>query len=174
MGVPFGAVRSRGGGGRLEPASVAVLYRGMLSVIITPGNPQRLAGLLAALIPGVVESVIRDVAVVSDGPPELLEALCDATGARRADDLAAAVAKARSDWLLVAPPELRMRDGWVERLADHLRDGGGEARLLGLSQGWLKPRAAGLIIARRTAEGSAQAGLQQLARKLGRGARRLD
>ena len=145
----------------------------MLSVIVTSGNPQRLPGLLAALIPGVVESVVRDVTIVGDGPAELLDALCDATGARLARDLPGAIAGARSDWLMVAPPELRLKDGWVERLADHLREGGGEARLQGRAEGFLKPRATGIIINRAKAEASAKGGLQQLTRKLGVGARRL-
>ena len=145
----------------------------MLSVIVTSGNPQRLPGLLAALIPGVVESVVREVTIVSAGAPQLLEALCDATGARLAAGLAEAVAGARSDWLLVVPPELRLRDGWVERLADHLREGGGAARLHGLSEGLLRRPAQGLVISRAAAAGSAQGGLQGLARKLGRRARRL-
>ncbi|MDB5446854.1 MAG: hypothetical protein JWQ97_2171 [Phenylobacterium sp.] len=145
----------------------------MLSVIVTPGNPERLAGLLAALIRGVVESVVREVFLVGEAPRELLDALCDATGAKLARDLPDAIAQARSDWLMVVPPELRLADGWVERLADHLREGGGEARLEGPSAGFLKPRATGVVIARAKAEASAQGGLQQLARKLGRGARRL-
>lgn len=158
----------------LAPGRRGCSTSAMLSVIVTPGNPQRLAGLLAALIPGVVESVVREVTIVSDGPAELLEALCDATGARLARDLPEAVSRARSDWLMVLPPELRLREGWVERLADHLSAGVGEARLQGVSEGLLKPRAAGVVIARAKAETSAQGGLQQLARKLGRSARRLD
>ena len=145
----------------------------MLSVIVTAGNPERLAGLLAALIPGVVESVVREVILVGEEPAGLLDALCEATGARLAPDLAAAIASARSDWLLVVPPELRLTDGWVERLAGHLREGGGEARLQGVSEGPMRPRARGVVISRAKAAASAKGGLQRLARKLGRGARRI-
>jgi hypothetical protein len=145
----------------------------MLSVIVTPGNPERLAGLLSALVAGVVENVVREVTIVGGGDPELLAALCEASGARVAASLPEAVAGARGDWLLVVPPELRMADGWVERLADHLREGVREARLQGLSEGFLKRRVEGLLIARAAAGRSAQGGLQQLGRQLGRGARRL-
>jgi hypothetical protein len=143
----------------------------MLSVIVTPGDPERVAGLLSALVEGVVENVVRDVAVVGQG--ELLHAVCEASGARLAASLEEAVSGARSEWLLVAPPELRLAEGWVERLADHLRDGGREARLQGLSSGFLRPRAQALVIARTRAATSAQGGLQQLTRQLGPGARRL-
>jgi hypothetical protein len=148
-----------------------MLYRPMLSVIVAPGDPERVAGLLAMLVEGVVGNLVRDVAVVGEG--DLLHAVCEASGASLADDLAQAVSGARSDWLLVVPPELRLGEGWVERLADHLRDGRRDARLQGISEGFLKPRAEGVLIARARAAASAQGGLQRLARDLGRGAPRV-
>src|ERR1700756_3313453 len=146
----------------------------MLSVIVTRGDSSRLAGLLAALTAAAVEGLVRDVQLVGGGDPALLEALCEETGAKVAPDLPQAVAGARSDWLMVVPPDLRLRDGWVERLGDHLRDGGGEARLRGLSEGFLRPPAQGGVVGRAKAAASAQGGLRQLTRKLGRGVRRLD
>jgi hypothetical protein len=145
----------------------------MLSVIVTRGNPAKLAGLLAALTEAAVEGLVRDVTLVEGDDPDLLDALCDATGAKLAADFGQAVAGARGDWLMVVPPELRLKDGWVERLGDHLRDGHGEARFTGLSEGLLRRGPEGVLVRRARAEGSAQSGLQQLARKLGRGARRL-
>jgi hypothetical protein len=146
----------------------------MLSVIVTRGNPARLAGLLAALTQAAVEGLVRDVTLLAGDDPQLLDALCEATGAKLADDFGQAVDRARSDWLMVVPPELRLKDGWVERLGDHLRDGGGEAKLSGLRQGFLRPASQGVVVGRAKAAASAQGGLQQLAGKLGRGARRLD
>lgn len=145
----------------------------MLSVIVTRGNPDRLAGLLAVLVAAAIEGLVRDVQLLEGADPGLLDALCDATGATTVKDLSQAVAAARSDWLLVIPPELRLRDGWVERLGDHLRDGGGEARLKGLAEGFLRRGPEGVLIRRAKARASAQAGFQGLAGKLGRGARRL-
>ena len=81
----------------------------MLSVIVTPGDPERVAGLLSALVPGVVENLVREVAVVGEG--ELLHALCEASGARLIANVPEAVAGARGEWLLIVPPELRMADG---------------------------------------------------------------
>ena len=145
----------------------------MLSVIVTNGNSAKLGGLLAALTAAAVEGLVRDVTLVEGADPALLDALCDATGAKVAADFASAVAGARGDWLLVAPPELRLKDGWVERLSDHLRDGGREARLAGLGGGFLTRAPEALLIGRAKAAGSAQGGLQRLARQLGHGVRRL-
>lgn len=145
----------------------------MLSVIVTRGNPTKLAGLLAALTEAAVEGLVRDVTLVEGEEPDLLDALCEATGAKLAGDFGKAVAGARGDWLLVVPPELRLKDGWVERLGDYLREGVGEARLKGLSEGFLRRAPEGLVVGRAKAAASAQGGLQQLSRKLGRSARRL-
>jgi hypothetical protein len=145
----------------------------MLSVIVTDGDPAKLAGLLAALTEAAVEGLVRDVTLIAGADPSLLDALCEATGANLAADFAGAVAAARSDWLLVAPPELRLTDGWVERLGVHLRDGLGEARLKGMGGGFLRAGPEGVVVRRAKAEASAQGGLQQLARQLGRGARRI-
>ena len=145
----------------------------MLSVVVTRGNPARLAGLLAALTEAAVEGLVRDVTLVAGDDPELLDALCGATGAKLAADLGAAVAGARSDWILLAPPELRLREGWVGRLGDHLRDGGREARLRGLGEGMFRRAPEGVLVGRAEAAALAQGGLQKLSRKLGPGARRL-
>ncbi|HKR87546.1 MAG TPA: hypothetical protein VJS38_05175 [Phenylobacterium sp.] len=145
----------------------------MLSVIVTHGNPVKLAGLLTALTEAAVEGLVRDVTLVEGAEPRLLDALCEATGAKLAADFAQAVAGARGDWLMVVPPDLRLKDGWVERLGDHLRDGPGEARLRGMGEGLFRRAPEGLVVARAKAQASAQGGLQQLSRKLGRGARRI-
>jgi hypothetical protein len=145
----------------------------MLSVIVTRGDPDRLPGLLAALTPAAVAGLVRDVQLVAGADPALLDALCEATGAREAQDLAQAVGRARSDWLMVIPPELRLKDGWTERLSDHLRDGGGAARLEGIGARLLRRRPFGVLISRKAASVSAERGLQGLARQLGRRARRL-
>jgi hypothetical protein len=145
----------------------------MLSVIVTRGDPERLAGLLAQLAAAAVEGLVRDVQLVAGEDLQMLDALCEATGATVAPDLAQAVRQARSELLIVAPPELRLKDGWVERLSDHLRDGGREARLAGLGGGFLTRAPEALLIGRAKAAGSAQGGLQRLARQLGHGVRRL-
>lgn len=145
----------------------------MLSVIVTRGNPAKLAGLLAMLTEAAVEGVVRDVILVGGEDPDLLDALCGATGAKVAADLAQALAGARSDWLLVVPPDLRLQDGWVDRLNDHLREGVREARLKGPSAGLFRRGPEGVVISRAKLKASVQPGAQQLTRKLGPGARRI-
>src|SRR5690606_28995050 len=78
----------------------------MLSVIVTPGDSERLAGLLAALTPAAIEGFVREVRIVSAAQSELLNLLCEETGAEPAADLKQAAAAARSDWLFLAPPDL--------------------------------------------------------------------
>ncbi len=145
----------------------------MLSVIVTRGMPDRLAGLLAALTAAAVEGLVRDVQLLVGEDLPLFEALCEATGATLAADLAEAVGKARGEWLMVVPPELRLKDGWVERLSDHLRDAGGEARLKGVGERLLRPAPQGVLIGRAKAQAAAHGGLRRLSRQLGPKARRL-
>jgi hypothetical protein len=145
----------------------------MLSVIVTRGNPVKLAGLLAMLTEAAVAGVVRDVILVGGDDPALLDALCGATGAKVAADLREAAAGARSDWLLVVPPDLRLQDGWVDRLNDHLREGVREARLKGLSEGLFRRAPEGMLISRAKLAASVQAGAKPLAGKLGPRARRI-
>jgi hypothetical protein len=145
----------------------------MLSVIVTDGSPDRLAGLLTALTAAAVEGLVRDVQLLAGDDAQLLDALCEATGATLAADLAEAIANARGDWLMVVSPELRLRDGWVERLGKHVRDGRGEARLKGLGEGLFFRAPQGVLIERAKAAAAAPGGLRRLARRLGPGARKL-
>ncbi len=126
----------------------------MLSVIVVDGDADRLAGLLAALTPAAVEGLVREVLIATDGPAELLRAVCDHMGAERVADLPSALQAARSDLLLIAQPSFRPKEGWVERLSDHLRNGGRTARLEGLGGRWLKPAPKALIVERTRALGA--------------------
>jgi hypothetical protein len=145
----------------------------MLSVIVTLGDSERLVGLLAALTPAAVEGFVREVRIVAGPPPELMDMLCDETGAEPAANLKQAAAAARSDWLLVVPPELRLRDGWVERLGDHLRSGVREAVLQGQGGGLFQRAPYGLVVTRKAVTSLAHPDLQRLRRNLGRGAARI-
>lgn len=152
----------------------------MLSVIIDAGTAEdRLAGLLAVLTPAAVEGLVREVLVAGPAWSELvadqMDALCDDTGAELAGDVGQAVGRAKSDLLLVLPVAIRFRNGWVERLGDHLRDGGGEAVVWGdRPPGLFARRLYGVIISRSAAAGLVEPDLKGLRGKLGPGARRLD
>ena len=152
----------------------------MLSVIIEAGTAEdRLAGLLAVLTPAAVDGLVREVLVAGPAWSELVadqvDALCDDTGAELAGDLGQAVGRAKSDLLLVLPVAIRFRNGWVERLGDHLRGGGGEAVLSGEKPpGLFARRPYGVIIGKAAAAGLVEPDLKGLRGKLGPGARRLD
>lgn len=149
----------------------------MLSVIVDArAAPDRLAGLLAALTPAAVEGLVREVLVAGAAETEFLAAatgqLCDATGAEEVPDLASAVEQARGDWLLLLPAQIRFREGWVERLHDHLPSGR-PALLQGLKAGGLfGRREEGVLIRREAALGLAT--LDSLRRKQGADRVRLD
>lgn len=152
----------------------------MLSVIIDAGAAEdRLAGLLAVLTPAAVEGLVREVLVAGPAWSELVadqvDALCDDTGAELAGDLGQAIAWAKSDLLLVLPVAIRFRNGWVERLGDHLRDGGREAVLSGEKPpGLFARRPYGVIVGKAEAAALVEPDLKALRGKLGARARRLD
>jgi hypothetical protein len=154
----------------------------MLSVIIdTTDGEDRLAGLLAALTPAAVDGVIREVLVVDEARADAVAAevdvLCEDMGAEMAGDLASAIERAKSDWLLVLPADIRFHNGWIEQLTDHLASGAREAILVGDAKGGLLAglgaRPAGVLVSKAAAAGIRDPDLQGLRRKLGARAVRL-
>ena len=144
----------------------------MLSVIVETGEAaERLPGLLAALTSAAVDGLVREVLIVG-GPADLLDVLREETGAEVAPDLKGAVAAARSGWLLALPASLKLRSDWLSRLGRHLREGGGEALLVG-EGGALSGRAYGVLIGKAAAAGLAAPDLKRLRRLLQRRATRL-
>lgn len=147
----------------------------MLSVIVeTADAGDRLPALLGALTSAAVDGLVREVLIAGGGPPELLAVLREETGAELADDLASAIAAARSDRLLVLPAKIRLKTGWLDALGRHLREGGGEAVIVGEGGGLLRAKVYGVLVARGAAAGLAHPDLKRLGRVLGRGAARLD
>jgi hypothetical protein len=145
----------------------------MLTVIVeTADAGDRLPALLAALTSAAVEGLVREVLIAGGGPPGLLEVLREETGAELADDLAAGIKAARSEWLFVLPAKIRLKSGWLETLAKHLRSGGGDAVIVGES-GFFGEKPFGLVIGRGPAAGLAHPDLKRLRGQLGRGAVRL-
>lgn len=144
----------------------------MLTVIVETGEAaERLPAILAQLTTAAVDGLVREVVIVG-GPADLLSVLREETGAELADDLGGAVTMARSERLLVLPARLRLRSDWLERLGRHLREGGGEALLVG-EGGALSRRGYGVLIGRAAAGGLAHPSLNGLRRQLRRGAARL-
>ena len=145
----------------------------MLTVIVeTADAGDRLPALLAALTSAAVEGLVREVLIAGGGPPELLAVLREETGAELADDLASALRAARSDRLLVVPAKIRLKPGWLELLAKHLRGGGLDALLMG-EGGFFGEKPYGVLIGRAPAAALAHPDLKRLRGQLGRGAVRL-
>jgi hypothetical protein len=146
----------------------------MLSVIVeTAESGDRLPALLAALTSLAVEGLVREVLIAGGGPPELLAVLREETGAELAADLAQGIAVARSDRLLILPAKIRLKAGWLEVLAKHLRGGGGDALILGEGGGLLREKPFGVLLARPAAAVLAHPDLKRLRGQLARGAVRL-
>ncbi len=145
----------------------------MLTVIVeTADAGDRLPALLAALTSAAVEGLVREVLIAGGGPPELLAVLREETGAELADDVAAAIKAARSDRLLVLPARIRLKAGWLEMLARHLRGGEGDAVIVG-EGGFFGEKPFGVLIGQSVAAGLAHPDLKRLRGQLGRGAVRL-
>jgi len=144
----------------------------MLTVIVETGEAaERLPGLLAQLTSAAVDGLVREVLIVG-GPADLLDVLREETGADLADDLAGAIAMARSERLLFLPAALKLRSDWLASLGRHLREGGGTASLVG-EGGALSGRGYGVLIGKAAAAALARPDLKRLRRQLGRGAARL-
>lgn len=128
----------------------------MISAIVpTRDSARELQSLLSALVPAAVEGLVREVVVADAGSTDITDVICDDAGARLLQGGVSAAAKAaKSDWLLVLPVDLRLARGWHEAVADHLKDGGGEALILGVgaARGWLqrfKPPAQSAMLVRK-------------------------
>ncbi len=146
----------------------------MLSVIVeTADAGDRLPALLAALTSLAVEGLVREVLIAGGGPPELLAVLREETGAELADNLAGGIAASRSERLLVLPAKIRLRSGWLEMLARHLRGGGGDAIIVG-EGGFFGEKPFGVLLTRTAAAGLTHPDLKRLRGQLGRDAARLD
>jgi len=159
----------------------------MVSVLMECGNEaEALARSLAALVPGAVEGLIREVVVLdrnaSDGSIRVAEAAgcCFADDADLRDTLRAL----RSDWLFLMEPGARPLAGWIERFGDHIASSQLPARLspardhrpslFARLRRAETPLRYGLLLPKRQAVANARAGqsLESLARGLA--VRRLD
>ncbi|MDX2203467.1 MAG: glycosyltransferase, partial [Hyphomicrobiaceae bacterium] len=92
----------------------------MLSVIIPTLNAETTLGeTLAALVPAVVEGVVKEVIVVDGGSSDGTERIADIAGATflqaprgRGSQLAAGAKRARFAWLLFLHADTVLQPGW--------------------------------------------------------------
>ena len=96
----------------------------MLSVLIETRNDEEgLARTLASLIGAVVEGVVRDVIVCDLGSTDQTRYVAEHAGCHFfAGDIAAGIAAAKGDWLLILEPGARPLDGWTEPVVAHLNN----------------------------------------------------
>ncbi|HRD29360.1 MAG TPA: glycosyltransferase [Caulobacter sp.] len=112
----------------------------MISVIVqTLNNAATLPACLGALVPAAVDAIVTEVIVVDGGSTDATLEIIEDAGAKRADSLAAAVAAAKSDWLLLLPADLRLEAGWDARAAAHVQTSGGRGARFP-SAPWWPPR----------------------------------
>ncbi|MBR7651089.1 glycosyl transferase [Ochrobactrum oryzae] len=103
----------------------------MLSVIIETLNSERaLAHTLSALVPAVVEGLLRRVTVVDRGSSDetalvALGAGCDFYAEM---DIEAALDEIRTPWVLLLKPGAVPQEGWEEVLRRHMESDGDVAR----------------------------------------------
>ena len=96
---------------------------GMLTVLIeTHNDEETLARTLAALVPAAVEGMVREVLICDRGSSDQTHYVAEHAGCRFLGEggLAAGIAQARGDWLLLLEPGARPQAGWVESVAAHV------------------------------------------------------
>ncbi|CAN7399480.1 hypothetical protein LJR164_002503 [Phenylobacterium sp. LjRoot164] len=144
---------------------------GMISVVVTSADSDRdLAALLAALVPAAVDGLVREVLVVDGGSTDAAVAICEDAGADLVTGFAAALRRARGDYVLALPLSLRLRPGWDESVRRRLEEGGGTALLVAREPGLLErltgPKLAGVLARTQGLDGVDD--LAALRRRVGR------
>jgi glycosyltransferase involved in cell wall biosynthesis len=102
----------------------------MISVIIPTHESERLlAHTLAALVPGALDGVLREVIVADADSTDGTAKVADVAGCRflvlpgeRGARLAAAAATARADWLWFVQPGSIPGTNWIEELSGFIRE----------------------------------------------------
>lgn len=95
----------------------------MISVVIAVRDQEfALARTLAALVPAAAEGFVRDVVVVDGGSSDGTLVVADAAGCAVVEgDFVEGLKAARSDWVLVIPPGLRLDADWSREAAAFLQ-----------------------------------------------------
>lgn len=143
--------------GRATGAGQASVQNGlMISVVIPTFNSARrgLGASLSALVPAVVDGVVREVIVADGGSTDQTLAIADEAGCEivstdhgRGRQLRAGVEKARFPWLLFLHPDTELETGWhleaqqfIERVASGRRSPAAAVFRLTLDDEGLPPR----------------------------------
>jgi glycosyltransferase involved in cell wall biosynthesis len=132
----------------------------MISVMIATQNQERTLGqVLAALVPGAVDGVVRQVIVVDGGSTDSTLDIAKDSGADVLEldgppdaRLRAGCARAKGDWLLFLDPQVRPPPGWEAAARAHIAGDLGRAAWFATARGGLfggPPKAHGLLVSRR-------------------------
>ena len=138
----------------------------------------RLARTLSAIVPAVIEGVLKDAFVFNTDSSDDVARITEAAGAISMEgaDLQSAVAAARADWLLCLEPGARLYGDWTEIVVDTLAETDTrraspmrfrpEPARFSVRNLLRRPRAlrSGLIILKTQAEASGAESLEALAR----------
>ncbi|MGU3400226.1 glycosyltransferase [Brucellaceae bacterium D45D] len=101
----------------------------MLTVIIPTLNSEKpLALTLAALVPAVVEGLLRRVVVIDGGSSDETELVAQAAGCTFCREMKAALSQIRTPWVLLLRPGTLLEAGWEEPLRHHMREHAEAAR----------------------------------------------
>ena len=124
----------------------------MLSVIIPTFNSSaELQDLLPVLVPAAVDGLVREVMAADEGSTDPTLMICDDAGVEVVTDgIASAMKRAKQDWILLLPADIRLTHDWADRVARGIKQGR-SAGLKGLADGGslldrLKPGPWGLLV----------------------------
>ena len=97
----------------------------MLTVIIPTFNAgAALQDLLPVLVPAAVDGLVREVIAADEGSTDSTLMLCDDAGVEVVTDgIASAMKRARQDWILLLPPEIKLTSDWAERVSRGIKQG---------------------------------------------------
>ncbi|WAJ29773.1 glycosyl transferase family 2 [Antarcticirhabdus aurantiaca] len=98
----------------------------MISVMMDCGaDDARLAMTLAALVPGAVDGILRDVTLFDRDMDEATRRVADHAGVSVEHPAAfhEAIARAKGTWLLLLEPGARPIEGWIEACEAHMARG---------------------------------------------------
>lgn len=159
----------------------------MITLLVEAGGDaaERLARTLHAMIPAVVDGVLRDAFIINLDGSGTIDRIAEAAGAGSlpVSDLHNAFAQARADWLMCVEPGARLSGDWVDVLSEMLAGADRRAATpmrfraepvgLSIRRLFVRPRAlrCGLIIHKTQAISAKSGSLEGLAR--GRATRRI-
>jgi hypothetical protein len=102
----------------------------VISVVIPTLNAEdHLVRTLTALMPGVVEGLIKEVVIVDGGSTDATLEIAESTGCRvvhadaaRGLQLWQGCREARGEWLMILHSDSQLGDGWLDPVENHVRN----------------------------------------------------